>query len=1214
MHRGQKAIAIGLMIAILCWISVPLTVAQPPSDPLQRGFISPPASAKPRVWWHWMNGNITKEGIRLDLEWMHRIGIGGLQNFFDLSFGAPQVDERLVLMTPPRNEAFRHAVSLADPLQRGFISPPASAKPRVYWFWMDGNITKEGIKRDLQWMHRVGIGGMHNFFDLSFSTPRADQRLVFMTPPWNQAFRYAVSLADELGLEFGIAGSPGFSESGGPWVRPQDGMKKLVWSETRVSGGRPFRGKLPQPPATVGPFQNIPVDWSVQLLGSAPAEPVPNLYKDVAVIAYRTPAEDLLPPELHPVVTSSAGDIDANRLWDGDFTTVINLPFGEQGKPAWIELDFGHPQTVQSMTLALQGKSGMEFFIDPSLAAAELQASQDGSEFHTIATIPYSFDLEQTVTFVQVTARYFRLALPHPPAVTPTVAALGLPAPKQHRIAEFVLYTTPRVTQFEQKAGFFSWGFNIDRGSDRIPTPHIAPREAVSRSGLLDLSAHMRSDGSLDWTPPPGQWAVLRIGYSLLGTTNHPASPEGTGLEVDKLSRTAVKSYMDGYLGRIESSLGPKLIGQRGLRAMVNDSWEIGSQNWTDELPAEFARRRGYDLRPWLPALTGRIIGSAETTDKFLWDFRRTLGELVTENHYGQIAASLHARGMIHYNESHEQGRSFIGDGMDAKRYDDVPQGAMWALSYFPQEQYDADLRESASVAHIYGQNLVAAESLDVVGDAHTAYAYAPENLKSTADRALADGVNRLVVHASVHQPWNKPGPGVTLAHFGQWFTRNETWAEQAGAWVMYLARSSYLLQQGHFAADVIYYYGQDSNITALYAKHLPPVPEGYAFDFASAHALTKLSVGDGALVTASGMRYRVLALDPRTKLMSLDVLRQIAQLVEAGATLAGDKPQATPSLADRETEFHTLADAVWGSGGAGEHHYGKGRIISGKSLADAIADLKLEPDFSYSKPSADTTVWFVHRRLDDGDLYFVNNRQDRVERIETRFRVSGKAPELWHADTGVMEPASYRIEDGHTIVSLTLDPHDAVFVVFREPTQQREREVPAPIRQTVSSVTGPWQVHFQSGRGAPEEATFTELKSWTTNSDSGIKYFSGTASYETTLDAPASWFASGQRVEIDLGVVKNLAEVVVNGKSAGILWKRPFRIDVTDMIKPGGNRLIVRVTNLWPNRLIGDKQPNATPIAFTTFNPYSADSPPLDSGLLGPVMVALVTARAIED
>jgi hypothetical protein len=328
---------------------------------------------------------------------------------------------------------------------------------------------------------------------------------------------------------------------------------------------------------------------------------------------------------------------------------------------------------------------------------------------------------------------------------------------------------------------------------------------------------------------------------------------------------------------------------------------------------------------------------------------------------------------------------------------------------------------------------------------------------------------------------------------------------------------------------------------------------------------------------------------------------------VEAGATVSGEKPQATPSLSDPDQDFHTLADAVWGHSGAGEHRYGKGRVLSGQSLAQTLTDLKIEPDFSYIKPQADTAIWFVHRHLGDSDIYFVNNRQNATERIEVSFRVNGKAPELWHADTGMTEQASYRMQSDRTVVPLQLDPHDAVFVVFRKPTQQLKCTLPEVVRQPVATVAGPWEVHFQSGRGAPDQATFTQLESWSANSDPSIRYFSGTAAYETSLQAPASWFAKGERLEIDLGAVKNLAEVLVNDQSAGLLWKPPFRGYITGLLRPGANRLTVRVTNLWPNRLIGDKQPNANPVAVTTFNPYSAGSPLLDSGLLGPVTILRV-------
>jgi LmbE family N-acetylglucosaminyl deacetylase len=421
---------------------------------------------------------------------------------------------------------------------------------------------------------------------------------------------------------------------------------------------------------------------------------------------------------------------------------------------------------------------------------------------------------------------------------------------------------------------------------------------------------------------------------------------------------------------------------------------------------------------------------------------------------------------------------------------------------------------------------------------------------------------------------------------------------------VTYLSRSSHLLQQGHFVADVVYYYGQDSNITALYSKKLPDVPDGYAFDFANDHALTLLSVHDGRLVTASGMSYRILALDARARLMSMDVLEQVARLVAAGATVVGEKPQTSPSFADDEARFQKLADQVWGADASGEHRFGQGRVFSAATLSNTLTKLDVGRDFSYPKTATDTLLWYVHRHLPDGDLYFVNNRRDHAEHLEASFRVLGKEAEVWHADSGLIEPASFRTEDRNTVVQLNLEANDAVFVVFRKDSRADHREVPQATSTSLATVAGPWTVHFQASRGAPELATWTALKSWSSDPTPGIKYFSGTATYQASFKAAAAWARDGQRVLLDLGSVKNIADVRVNEQPAGIVWKPPFVVDITKLLRKGDNTLTIAVTNLWPNRLIGDRQPNTTPVAFSTYNPYSPDAPLLPSGLLGPVRI----------
>jgi hypothetical protein len=1102
-----------------------------------------------------------------------------------------------------------------DALKQGFQNPPPSARPRVWWHWMNGNITKEGIKLDLEWMHRVGIAGFQNF-DASLNTPKVvEKRLVYMTPEWKDAFRYAATLADQLGLEMAIAGSPGWSESGGPWVPPAQAMKKLVWSETRVEDGRSFSGVLAKPPSTTGPFQNIPRGGFG--FGRAESAAPPEFYADSAVIAFREPERETPMAELQPKVTSSGGNIDAAALMDGDLVKTTALPAAPAGQAAWIQFEFARPQTVYALTLVEPGGRGRFGGFGGGESGRELQASDDGQQFRTVASIPGGGAIGHTVAFPAVTARFFRVSFSTPSATPnpfgdfdPSVFGFRPPPqPTEHRIAELVLHTGARVNRFEEKAAFA-----LLPDLSAFPTPP-APSEAVIRKAdVIDLTAKMRPDGTLDWTPPtqgvPGRWVVLRMGYSLTGHTNGPASPEATGLEVDKLNRRYVKAYLDTYLGMYKDTVGP-LMGKRGLQYVITDSWEAGVQNWTDEMIPEFTRRRGYDPRPWLPVLSGRVVESSEASDRFLWDFRRTLADLVAENHYDLLTTALHQRGMGRYSESHESGRAFIGDGMEAKRTADVPMSAMWTQRpgvNREQYGYNADIREAASVAHLYGQNLVAAESMTASSGA---WAWSPETLKPTADKELDMGLNRFVIHTSVHQPLLDKAPGLGLGPFGQWFNRNETWAELAGPWVSYLARSSYLLQQGRFVADVFYFYGEDSNLTALFTNHAPDVPAGYNFDYVNADALVhRVMVKGGRLTTPSGMSYRVLALDPHSRLMSLPVLRKIRELVKAGAVVVGAKPAGTPSLSDDAAEFRAIADQLWGSS-SGEHAYGKGKVYAGQTLADALAALHVAPDFAYTKPQSDTNLLFVHRQLPGGDLYFVDNRNNRAESVDATFRAQGKAPEIWHADTGQTEPASYRIAGGRTTVPLHLDSYEAVFVVFRQPTMEASRTLPSVVETPLATLLGAWEVSFQSDRGAPPKITLDRLTSWSENADPGVKYFSGKGTYTRTIQAPADWFKPGDRLWLDLGDVKNLAEVSVNGQPLGILWKAPFRIDVTGALKPGDNLLTVAVTDLWVNRLIGDQQPDAArKYTFTTQPFYRANSPLLPSGLLGPVQVVRAETR----
>jgi len=1096
---------------------------------------------------------------------------------------------------------------IGSKLESGFINPPDSARPRVWWHWMNGNVSKEGIRADLEWMHRVGIRGFQNF-DAALMTPQiVKKRLVYMTPEWKDAFRFTTRLADSLGLEMAIAGSPGWSESGGPWVRPDQAMKKFVWSETKVEGGKLFKGMLPKPPSTTGPFQNLAMREPFSLTGLQPVAP-PEYYADAAVVAFRLPDSDLSLAELKPKVTSSGGKFNLAALTDGDLTTSTLLPYTKPGENAWIMFEFAQPQCMQALSIVGGGYAG-QFGFGADQNPRTLEASDNGRDFKKVVDITLGGVQQNTLTFNPVTAKYFRFTwrTPMPKPTFNIGAAFGFDAgvmpeePKGTEIAELELFPIARINSFEEKAAFAT---ATDLYS--APTPAIKANEVVKKDEVINLTSKMNPDGTIEWTPPKGNWIIVRLGYSLTGHKNSPASPEATGLEVDKLNASYVKAYFNNYLDQYKDATGG-LMGKKGLQYMITDSWEAGTQNWTDNMIAEFSRRRGYDMLQWIPALTGRIVKDSKESDRFLWDFRKTLSDLLTENHYDQLTEILKERGMLRYSESHESGRAFIGDGMEVKRKAAVPMSATWTPRGIDPgtevaTRYKADVRESASVAHIYGQNLVAAESMTAIG---SAWAWSPGSLKPTADMELANGLNRFVIHTSVHQPVNDKIPGLGLGPYGQWFTRHETWAEQAGPWIDYLARSSYMLQQGRFIADIAYFYGEDNNITALFGEKLPAIPEGYNYDFVNADALVNLlSVNNGFITTPSGMSYKILVLDPNSRYMSLPVLRKINEMVKKGAIVVGEKPVDTPSYSDNQDEFNKLVNGLWPSE-KGENTQGKGKIFAGQPLVNVLNTLNIIPDFTYAKPQDNTNLLFVHRQLGDIDFYWVNNRNNRKEELMAGFRITGKTAEIWHPEKATTEQASYLIEKGVTRVPLNLEANDAVFVVFRNKTSQKSRTVVLPKEKQVATIEGPWNISFQKKRGAPANATFEKLEPWNENSDPGIKFFSGTATYTKAIIAKAEWFKEGTRLWLDLGSVKELAEVIINGKSMGIVWKTPFRVDVTEGLKKGENTFEIKVTNLWVNRLIGDQQPTGgEKITYTTMQFYRSDSPLKTSGLLGPVQV----------
>jgi hypothetical protein len=1104
-----------------------------------------------------------------------------------------------LLLAPPTPLAAQTAqtsepapAALSGDLQSGFLNPPESAKPRTWWHWVSGNISKEGITADLEAMKSIGLAGAQ-----IFTVDQSDVKgpVVFMSPEWRQLIHHAISEGDRLGLELSIENCEGWSESGGPWVTPAQSMQKVVWAEAEVQGGQKVSLSVPQPLTLRGYYEDIALFAFPTIPGDAPSAPIR--------------------------VTTPEGPAGA----------VISLPQPSPDRPQWVQLEYAKPMAFGTLRIG----TTQQLRDIPGAIQWELQVSDDGQTFRKVCTVPP----RGTTAFSQVVGRFYRLWLPvMPPRSTELafteVALFGVRLDKAD--AQTGIAADRTVNQFSAAA---------------FPAANIIPANAV-----VDLT------GRSDWDAPPGDWTVVRIGHTSTGIMNHPASPATIGLECDKLSAAAVTAHFEqGMLGTVISDNGP-LVG-RSLRYVLCDSWEAGCENWTPLLRDEFKRRRGYDLQPWLLTLTGRVVDSQETTQRFLWDFRRTLADLVAENHYGVLQRLAHENHMGLYAEAVGINMPTVADQLQCKGYTDVPMGEFWVGETWPGLTPIDDTKEAASAAHIYGQNIAAAESYTAraeFGD----WAQDPYSLKALGDLELCLGINRFVFHRYAHQPWLDRKPGMSMGPWGTNFERTNTWWEPAAAWMSYLSRCQYLLQQGAFAADVCYYYGEGAPVDVKPDLLTPKLPSGFDYDVCNTEILFRMSVANGRIVLPSGMNYRVLVL-PDSDRMTVPVLEKIRDLVKAGATVVGPRPSRSPSLTGypaSDDRLRSIAADVWGDSdgqSVTEHNYGQGRVFWGRPLSEVLG---IAADFS----STDENLHFIHRHAGDAEIYFISNQAAREVVDDCAFRVSGKIPELWHPDTGRLEQAAFFADkDGVTTLPLHLDPVGSVFVIFRKGADAMDpivsasmagdifpssgsdaatpladspvysdgrvvftewspatysfvtasgrtlvappADVPPPVR-----LSGPWTIVFPPNLEAPAQVTIDHLISWTDSMDPGVKFFSGTATYVKDFELSEASFSPGSRQFLDLGAVKNLARVELNGQDLGVLWKEPFRVEITGCAKVGANHLRIKITNLWPNRMIGDLSvPAPLRVTWSSIAPYTATSPILPSGLLGPVVVR--TARDVE-
>jgi hypothetical protein len=1031
------------------------------------------------------------------------------------------------------------AADAPDSLFAGFVDPSAESKPLVFWQWVNGNVTKDGIRLDLEWMQRVGLGGAL-WFDIGFRTPPVPQfvekRVGFGTPEWKDAIRFASSEARRLGLLLGAQSGGGWSVSGGPQVSPEQAMKKLVWSETLLTPRSPKSSKLPAPPILAGPYQDITVY-------NASREPAP--YADVAVIAFRAPAAEFEAKPLDFERIKNRG-----LLVDGRYDRAVTLVPNEEGN---VTLAARHTRFApRSLTIAVRGPmpEGAVYAYDGALVitpVANLVVSgQHASPVRTFAL----GERDESGWGI----RFW-----------------GLTRPLE--ILEARFDTGARVNLAQDKAGF---GVIDDYGA--AETTPVAPKAAISADDIIDLTSKLRPDGTLDWRPNDGRWIVQRFGWSLTGKHNVPATPESIGYEVDKLDRGAVRGFANAHYDRFGD-----------LDIALTDSWEAGQQNWTPAMFAEFSRRNDYDLRRWMPVLAGRIIDDAARSERFLADFRRTIADLVAENHYGALADVAHERGLKYWAQAAGTDRPTLVDGLKAKSRVDVPMGEFW---YYPEgaeppPNYLADVREAVSAAHIYGKPVVAAEGPTTRGE--EPWAAGPAQLRRIVDRFFAEGINHLVLHTSAHQPFTDRKPGITLRQYGQHFTRNETWAEDAGDWVRYLARNSWVLRQGRPVADIALFVGDEG---VAPPAELPEALRraGFACDYFNSDALiSRLRADGGRLIRPDGGEYRALVISPNVQRMSLSTLQAMQAFALAGVPVIGSRPVGSASLAEDDARVRAVADSLWAN------------PAKGAESADDFVKTLRQKKIAHDVRAPGSLRW-SHRAVGDTDIYFVMNDSAAPLASDVRFRVLGRRVESWSAVDATRQAVNYIVGQDSTTVMLRLQPRESTFLVFRGDATRGVHESLPPGRDVLVSLDGPWRVTFEGIAGPPREKSMHAGISWTDDADPAVRYYSGRATYVCDVEVHKDWLAKGRRVELDLGAVGEIAHVRINGRDLGAWWSAPFARDVTPALRAGSNRIEIAVTNYWVNRLIGDEQPGAELVTFASIRPYTKDSPLRPSGLLGPV------------
>lgn len=1048
----------------------------------------------------------------------------------------------------------------ADKRETGFVTPPSSVQTGTYWYWIEGNISKEGVEKDLEAMKAAGINRafVANIGGAGTGDPNSQYKVEFMSDEWWNITRAALKKATELGIDIGMFNSPGWSQSGGPWIKAGQTMRYLNSSRTVVKGPGRVTVKLPQPA---------------------------DEFQDVKVVAFPnpTPAGTVLTTANASITAvPSMGDLTA--LTDGDNSTDVR--FATNGEYI-IEINPQDWFTVRSIV------------VRPAPASintdVELQAMDADGRYQTVSR----FNINRTRDWKKVGFDpYADVAMSFDPVKSDSYRVVFRSVGAGADIAELALSSVPRVERYKEKSLAKLFQSEVPAWDEYLwrEQPQADDRSmAVQPGQVIDLSDKMTADGTLTWDVPEGEWTVLRTGMTPTGVVNEPACPDATGYEVDKLSRKHAEEHFDAYIGEILRRIPADE--RKSFKLLVQDSYEVGGQNFTDDMIPVFKERYGYDPVPYLPVLCGVVVGSQHDSDAFLWDLRRLVADKISYDYVGGSREVAHKHGLTTWLENYGHW-GFPGEFLQYGGQADEVEGEFWA----DPPLGDIENRLATSCAHIYGKKLTSSETSTSAGPS---FVRTPSSLKQRMDRFFTYGVNNTVLHLYISQPSEDRLPG-SNAWFGTEFNRNNTWFKHMDLYTQYIKRCNYMMRQGWYQADVAYFIGEDA--PRMVGIMEPWIPAGYQFEHMNAEVIMRdMTVKDGMLTLPHGVQFKVLVLPRRLKTMRPELLEKIERLILDGAIVMGPAPERSPSLqnqpeADRRVK--EMAARIWGDVdgvNVKQRRYGKGMICDGLDFETLFAQLGYVPD---CKVPDGMNVYQGHQKDGDTDIYILSNQDNRALTMDVAFRVTGKQPELWDPVTGVIRKLpAFRQEENTTVVPMKLDKNECVFVVFREKGEPSattlEANYPAPLR--TQEATGEWNVTFESAFKTPSPVRMATLDNLSDNPNDSIRYFSGTTTYTTTVNLDRA--GRGEHMFMAFDNVGTMAKVYINGKYAGGVWTAPYRLDVTDFVKNGNNDVKVEVVNTWVNRIVGDMNlPESERETYLFVNHLNAKTPLPPSGIIGKV------------